>query len=84
MEYDINFDKSHSNNIIIKKEGKHVTMIACPPIDYGCDIINFSDKINDGYTYNFKGLLVITTPSDRKIYHEGKLIAETIRNEIIS
>ena len=77
--YDIKFDENNSNAIIIKKDGKFINMIACPPIDYGCDIINFSDKINDGYTYNFKGLIIITTANDRKIYHKGELIAETKR-----
>lgn len=79
MKYDINFDNNNPNCIIIKKDGKNVTMIACPPIESGCDIINFSDKLNEGYTHNFKGLIIITTPSERKIYHKGKLLAETKR-----
>jgi hypothetical protein len=66
--------------IIVKKDDKVVTFIACPPIDKGCDIINFDCKINNGYTYNFDGLILITTPDDRKLYYKGDLIASTKRH----
>ena len=79
LEYDIKFKKDNSNAILIYKDDKLINMIACPPIEKGCDIINFSDIINEGYTCNFKGLLLITTPTDRKLYHMGDLIAETQR-----
>ena len=79
MDYDIKFDKNNSNTILVFKNGKMITMIACPPIEKSCDIINFSDKFCDGYTFNFKGLILITTKTDRKIYHMGDLVAETKR-----
>jgi hypothetical protein len=80
MEYDITFDKNNSNMIIIKKDDKIVTFIACPPIDKGCDIINFDGIINKGYTYNFDGLILITNIEERKLYYKGDLIAYTKRN----
>lgn len=79
MNFDIKFDKDNSNSILIFKDEKLYNIIACPPIEKGCDIINFTDKISDGYTYNFGGLLLITTINDRKIYYKGDLIAETKR-----
>jgi hypothetical protein len=79
--YDIKFDIINPNCIIIKKDGK-VTYIACPPIENGCDIINFNDKINDCYTFNFDGLILLTTKEKRTLYHKGLLIAETYRHEI--
>jgi hypothetical protein len=81
MEYDISFDIKNSNMIIIRKDGKIITYIACPPIEKGCDIINFNDKINSGYTYNFDGLILITTIKERKLYYKGDLIASTKRKK---
>mgnify|MGYP003511443016 CR=1 FL=1 len=79
MDYDIKFDKNNSNAIQIFKDGKPINSIACPPIEKGCDIINFSDKLCKGYTFNFDGLILITTIKDRKLYYKGDLIAETTR-----
>lgn len=83
MKYDIKFDSENSNLIIIKENGRHLTSISCPPIENGCDIINFSEDItlkSSEYKFNYKGLIIITTKDDRKIYHKGNLIAETKRN----
>jgi hypothetical protein len=71
------FDKNNRNFIKIFKNNKLQHMIACPPIENGCDIINFSDTLSKGYTHNFDGLILITTNYDRKIYYKGKMIAET-------
>lgn len=79
IPYEIKFDKNNSNSIQIFKDGKLLNLIACPPIDKGCDIINFTDKLRSGYTFNFGGLILITTKTDRKIYYKGELIAETNR-----
>lgn len=79
IPYEIKFDKNNSNSIQIFKDGKLLNLIACPPIDKGCDIINFTDKLCSGYTFNFGGLILITTKTDRKIYYKGELIAETNR-----
>lgn len=79
MVYDIKFDVNNPNMIIIKKDDKIVNFIACPPIETGCDIINFDCKINSGYTYNFDGLILITNKEERKLYYKGELIASTKR-----
>ena len=79
MDYEIKFDKNNGNAIHIFKDGTLHNMVACPPTEKGCDIINFSDKLSDGYTFNFDGLILITTKTDRKIYYKGDLIAETKR-----
>jgi len=79
MKYDISFDKDNTNCIIIKLEGKIHNYIACPPIENGCDIINFDGKLYPHYTYDFDGLILITTEHKREIYHKGILIAETLR-----
>lgn len=79
MNYEFKFDKNNSNAIHIYKNNKLYNMISCPPIEKGCDIINFNDKLSEGYTYNFEGLILITTKTDRKIFYKGDLIAETKR-----
>lgn len=79
MEYDIRFSKNNSNLIHVFKNEKLIYMLACPPIEKGCDIINFSDTKENGYTYNFDGLILITTKEDRKLYYKGDLVAETNR-----
>lgn len=80
MDYEIKFDKNNSNAIQIFKDGKNINSIALPPIEKGCDIINFSDKLCDGYTFDFDGLILITTKTDRRIYHKGDLIADVKRD----
>ncbi|MFA5366710.1 MAG: hypothetical protein WC333_02400 [Dehalococcoidia bacterium] len=83
MDYNIYFDKKNPNCIIIKDlDDKIITYIACPPINNGCDIINFGESLPKGYTYNFDGLILITTPNERKLYYKGNLIAQTKRNII--
>lgn len=78
-EYDIYFAEDNSNCLIIKKkkDGKIINMLACPPIENGCDIINYGDKIDKCYTFNFKGLILITTNRKRYLYRQGILISET-------
>jgi hypothetical protein len=81
-KYNIYFDEKNPNGIMIrdKETNRIISVIACPPISSGCDIIHFGDKkINEGYTYDFGGLIIITTPEKREIYHKGILIAETKR-----
>jgi hypothetical protein len=80
--YDISFDIDNPNCIIIKKDGKIINYIACPPVENGCDIINFGDKIDQNYTFNFDGLILLTTKEKRALYHKGILITETNRHEI--
>ncbi len=79
--YDIKFDDNNSNAIIIrnKENNRIVSAIACPSIDSGCDIISYGDTLNEGYTFNFGGFVLITTPEKRELYHKGNLIAETKR-----
>lgn len=79
MNYDIKFDKTNANAILIYQNDKLINMIACPPIEKGCDIINFDDKLNEGYTSEFDGLILITTKEKRELYYKGDLIAETLR-----
>lgn len=78
MEYEIKFDRKNSNTIIIKQDNKIINIICCPPIEKGCDIIDFNKKLNDGYTFNFDGLILITTITERSIYYKGDLI-DTIK-----
>lgn len=75
----ITFDKTNSNCILIHKEGRLINAIACPPIKNGCDIISFGDKLDEGYTYNFDGLILMSTEKKRKLYYKGYLIAKTKR-----
>lgn len=77
--YRIKFDDKNSNAIHIYENNKLMHMIACPSIEKGCDIIDFSRSINKKYTHNFDGLILITTKNDRKLYYKGDLIAETKR-----
>lgn len=79
MYYDIKFDRKNSNTILITKDSKPINMISCPPIEKGCDIINFNDKLSKGYTFNFDGLILITTLKYRKLYYKGDLIDKTKR-----
>lgn len=79
LTYNIKFDTENSNLVIVRKDGKIITTFCCPPINEGCDIINFSDTLSNGYTYNFDGLIVITSKFERSIYHKGKLMDTTKR-----
>lgn len=79
MNYQVKFDEHNSNAIIITQNGKLITMVALPPIEKGCDIINFSDKLSKGYTFNFDGLVLITTKGARHLYYKGDIIAATVR-----
>lgn len=77
--YEFTFGERNNSSIIIRENGKIINFFACPSIDKGIDIITFGAIIQDSYTFNFKGLILITTPSDRKLYYLGDLIAETKR-----
>lgn len=79
MEYKIEFDKRNSNVINFYKNEKLYYFLVCPPIEKGCDILNFNSKIDGGYLYDFKGMILTTTVEDRKLYYNGDLIAETKR-----
>lgn len=78
MNYDIKFDKKNSNLIIIKKDGKVINYICCPPCKSGCDIISFNAQVNNGYTYNFDGLIVMTSQvglkTTKKVYYKNVLL----------
>lgn len=77
----IKFDKKNSNALIIKKDGKVINYICCPPSKSGCDIISF-DKPLRRYTHNFDGLIIITSQikflwfwkTSRKVYYKGILL----------
>lgn len=77
MDYTFKFDKDNKNFLLVYKDERIWTMIACPSIENGCDIINFDSKICKGYTYNYDGLILITTNGNRKLYHKGILLTET-------
>lgn len=79
-KYNFEFDKKNTNSLIIKLNGKIIKIIACPPIDNGCDVIDFFDyNFTKGYNYNFTGLILITNKSERKLYYKGNLIAKINR-----
>lgn len=79
MKYNFEFDKNNCNLLKIYYNGKLIQLITCPPIDNGCDIINFEDNLNIGYNYNFSGLILLTTIDDRKLFYKGMLVTETKR-----
>lgn len=78
-KYIIKFDEINSNMIIISEGKRLITTIACPPIEKGCDLINFNGTVSKIYTFNFDGLILITTKEERKLWYKGGLIAETKR-----
>ena len=80
MEYYIRFDRNNENCLIIKFEDGKKTYIAIPPIKNGCDIINFGEQLSEGYTHNFKGLIIFTDEDRRYLYREGALIDQIKRN----
>jgi hypothetical protein len=73
------FDEDNPNALCIMKDGRIHNMISIPSNDYGCDIINFGDVINEGYTYDFQGLILITTPTSRTLYNKGIVLTQTKR-----
>ena len=74
-KYIISFDHRNAISIKDKETNRLITCIACPPKDYGCDIISFDEKLIQGYHYDFEGFILITTPDKRELYHKGKIIA---------
>jgi hypothetical protein len=79
MQHYVRFDKKNENSLIIKFEDGKRTYIALPPVAEGCDIINFGDKLNEGYTHNFSGFVIMTGTDRRYLYHEGCLIDQIKR-----
>jgi hypothetical protein len=77
--YTIKFDDTNPNSILFYEGEKLIHMIACPPTLNGCDIIKLGDDRKCGYVYNFDGLVLLTNPKERKLYHRGELIAKTKR-----
>lgn len=86
MTYNIKFDKKNSNSLIIKKDGKVINYICCPPCKSGCDIISFDKPIIKGYTYNFDGLIIMTSQikflwfnkTSRKVFYKDVLLDSII------
>jgi len=74
MKYTVKFERR--DLIEIHEKGKFITRVVIPPITEGIDIINFGTKAEKEYTFDFGGMVVITTKSCRKIYHKGQVIAE--------
>ena len=70
--YNFKFDKRNPNGILIYKDFKLINMIAIPPTSSACDIINFSKPIL--IMTHFEGLIIFSTPTERKMYHESILI----------
>jgi len=69
------FHKNNTNVFNVYKESKLIKTVVCPPVEYSTDIISLTNrKIVSGYTHNFDGLVVITSPNNRKIYHNGRTI----------
>ena len=73
----IKFDENNNNSLLFYKKEKLIKILAIPPNKNGCDIININgEEINDGYTHNFKGIIILNNGSVRKLYHNGELIDE--------
>ena len=64
----------HRNSLKIETDSFH-TFIALPPTLNGCDVIPMSDKIESGYKYQFDGLVVMTKPNERQVWHRGEILA---------
>jgi hypothetical protein len=79
MKYEIKFDKNNPNTILIYSNNKIVNMIACPPVEKSCDVIDLNNNLKNGYNFNFDGLILITTKINRTLYYNGDIIAETNR-----
>jgi len=79
MKYEIKFDKNNPNTILIYSNNKIVNMIACPPVEKSCDVIDLNNNLKNGYNFNFDGLILITTKNNRTLYYNGDIIAETSR-----
>jgi hypothetical protein len=86
-KFKIMFEKDNANvlRIVDSETGKIVTMISLPPIDYGTDIINIDHLTTlSGYEFNFKGLVLITNPHERKLFYMGHEICSTKRKPTMS
>lgn len=71
----IKFDENNTNVFNIYSENKLIKTVVCPPVEYSTDIITLTvRKVVSGYTHNFDGLVVITSPKYRKVYYKGRTI----------
>lgn len=59
-----------NRNVLYVDDG----MITLPPNTNGCDIIPLG-KLETSYKFDFKGLVVLTEDGNRRVFHEGKLVA---------
>lgn len=66
---------NHRNSLRLETEDGYYTFIALPPTLNGCDIITMGDKIESGYKYKFDGLVVMTKPNERQVWHRGDILA---------
>jgi hypothetical protein len=78
-QYDIYFDKSNINLLIIKENGRIITTMAIPPIINGIDIIHLNKNNGLMYQYNFDGFIVISNEEERILYYKGKIITRINR-----
>lgn len=58
------------NTLNIEYEGRQESVVV-PPANNGIDIIDFGMKKNKGYTFDYKGIVVITTEGKRSVYYKG-------------
>jgi hypothetical protein len=62
-------------------EGKKFSLIACPIVDNGIDIIYFDSVAESSdYVFGFEGLVIITNNKKRTLYHKGNILAATTRD----
>jgi hypothetical protein len=73
------FDKTNKNCLLFFKESKLIYMLALPPVKKGCDVINLSPFLSNGYTFNFEGFILITTEKYRKVFYKGDLALQIKR-----
>lgn len=74
----IKFDDNNSNLLLFYRGKQLINMLVVPPIDKGCDI--FDVKFNTSrYKYNFDGLVVITSETERIVYHRGEIMCRKQR-----
>lgn len=65
----IRFSEKNRNVLYVDER-----LIVLPPATNGCDIIPL-EKLETSYKFDFKGLVVLTEDGNRRVFHEGKLVA---------
>jgi|11BtaG_2_1085332.scaffolds.fasta_scaffold08464_2 hypothetical protein len=65
----IRFSK-RNKNVLYVDDG----IIILPPSNNGCDIIPLG-KLETSYKFDFKGLVVLTEDGNRRVFYEGRLVA---------